>query len=283
MRVMEPAWILGLAGSLVACTVGHPAPTSTAEATEVDRPTEAGELVLRVESRGGLLPPLERERQLPIISIYGDGLVLVPAEVPDIFPGPAGYTLDSFRIDGTTIDQIVTAGISIGLHGPERHLPQEGPDFEVDGGATVVTLVAGGQRHVTTGDALFDSSTSTPERQRLGEFLERLARLGGAERDPYEPDAYRVFVGAADPGFGADPEAGPPAEWPFDEALASWGDPLPADGLTIDARCRVMPADDLVTELPVLQSATVTTLVVDEAGDEAIVAYRPLLPDEASC
>jgi len=27
----------------------------------------------------------------------------------------------------------------------------------------------------------------------------------------------------------------------------------------------------------------VCTLVVDEAGDEAIVAYRPLLPDEASC
>ena len=218
-----------------------------------------------------------------MMSIYGDGLVLVPAAVPDAVPGPAGYEFRSFRIDDAVIDQIVAGGMSIGLRGPERHLAEKGPDFVADGGATVVTLVADGQRHVTTADALFDTTDDTRERQLLAEFLERLHGLDGGMGQGHESDSYRVFVAAPDPGFGTDLEGGPPATWPFDEPLATWGEPIPADGLTVDARCRVLRGDELADALPFLRSATASTIVIDEAGTEAIVAYRPLLPDETGC
>ena len=283
MTAVRMAACLGLAGWLAACAGTSPTPTVPPTPAPVDRPTGAGELVLRVELRGGLLPPLDRERQLPTMSIYGDGLVLVPAEVPDIFPGPAGYEFRSFWIDDALVDQIVAGGLSIGLRGPERHLPQEGPDFVADAGGTVVTLIANGQRHVTTADALFDGADETGERRLLAEFLERLRSLERGGGEAHEADSYRVFVAAPDPGFGGEPEAGPPVPWPFDGELASWGEPLPADGLTVDARCRVLDGEELAGALPFLRSTTASTVVRDEAGTEAIVAYRPLLPDETGC
>jgi hypothetical protein len=108
-----------LALVLVGCGEPEPSPIS--------RPTAADELVVRVETLGGLLPPLESERGLPSISIYGDGLVLVPGAVPGIFPGPAGYALDAFRIDADLLDQIVASALGIGLRGADRRIEQEGP------------------------------------------------------------------------------------------------------------------------------------------------------------
>jgi hypothetical protein len=283
MSAVRMAACLGLAGWLAACAGTTPTPTSTPTLGLIDRPTEAGELVLRVDMLGGLLPPLERERQLPTMSIYGDGLVIVPAEVPDIFPGPAGYAFRSFRIEDALVNQIVAGGLSIGLRGPERHLAQQGPEFVADAGATVVTLVVDGQRHVTSADALFDSADNTAERRLLAEFLERLAGIDRGGGQAHEADSYRVFVAAPDPGFEGDLEGGPPVAWPFDDALATWGEPMPADGLTVDARCRVIRGDELADALPFLRSATASTIVSDEAGTEAIVAYRPLLPDETGC
>lgn len=252
----------------------------------VERPTDAGELVLRVETHGGLLPPLERERQLPGISIYGDGAVLMPAAVDAMFPGPAGYELDAYRVDADLLDEIVAAALAMGLHGEDRHLAQEGPAFVADAGATTVTVVTGEGRHVTTADALFESADDdTPARSQLRDLVERLYALRPTDAAParYEPDAYRVYVAAPDPGFGADPAGAEPVLWPFPEPLADWGDPLPADGLSVDVRCAVVPAAELADAMEVLRALRSTTIVMDPAGDQAVVAYRPLLPDEEDC
>jgi hypothetical protein len=271
--------------SLAGCGLEPSPDPSASDAVEVARPTGAGELVLRVESQGGLLPPLDRERQLPAISIYGDGLVLVPEAVDGSFPGPAGYELQQFTIDADLLDDIVAAAVGVGLHGDDRHLAQEGPEFVADGGATTVTLVAEGDSHVTSADALFDTTDAdTPARTQLRDFVNRLFRLRPTAGGPrYEPAAYRVYVAAPDPGFGADLPDAVPMAWPFDEPLAAWGEPLPDDGLSVAVRCRVLPSADVADALEVLRAATSTTVVVDEADDRAIVAYRPLLPDEDGC
>jgi hypothetical protein len=286
MRMAGVVLASAILGSLAGCgLVPSPEPSEPGRA-QVDRPTGAGELVLRVESRGGLLPPLERERQLPSISIYGDGLVLVPAPVDASFPGPAGYELQGFTIDAGLLDDIVTAAVSIGLAEGDRHLAQEGPEFVADAGATTITVVTGSGHHVTSADALFETAESdTPARTQLRDFVERLFALQPTEVGlaPHEPDAYRVFVAAPDPGFGAELPVAPPVAWPFSEPLADWGEALPADGLSVDVRCLVVPLTELADAFEVLRAVTSVTVVVDRAGEEAIVAYRPLLPDEEGC
>jgi hypothetical protein len=273
-----------LLGSLVGC--GGPQPTATTDPGLVGRPTGTDELVLRVENRGGLQPPLERERQLPAMSIYGDGLVLVPRPLDPNFPNPAGYELDAFRIEAKLLDDIVAAGMAVGLRGEDRHVAQAGPDFVADAWATTITLVTAAGRHVTGADALFDADDpDTAERMQLRDFVERIFGLRPADAalGRHEPEAYRVYVAAPDPGFGADPAIEAPVDWPFPDALAEWGEALPADGLSVDVRCRVLTVAELADALDVLRAATTTTVVVDGAGEQAIVAYRPLLPDEEGC
>ena len=285
MRMAKFVLAATMLGSVGGCGLEpSPQPSERGE-VEAERPTGAGELVLRVENRGGLLPPLERERQLPSMSIYGGGLVLVPAAIDGTFPGPAGYGLEGFTIEAAMLDDIVTAAAGIGLRGEDRHLAQEGPDFVADSPATIITLVTG-TRHVTTADALFDADApGASPRAQVRALVERLFALQptNAGLAPYEPDAYRVFVAAPDPGFGAELPDAPPVPWPFPERLAAWGEPLGADGLSVDVRCRVLTVAELDDAFEVLRGATAVTIVVDEADEEAIVAYRPLLPDEAGC
>ena len=106
------------AASLALVLAGCGQPTES----PAGRPTGADELVIRVENRGGLLPPLEKEKQAPSISIYGDGRVLVPAPVPDVFPGPAGYGLEAFTVPPAVLDQIVSEAVAIGIPGPDRSI-----------------------------------------------------------------------------------------------------------------------------------------------------------------
>ncbi len=46
-------------------------------------------LVLSVEQGGGLLPPGEHFRRLPLTAVYEDGTVLSPGAMVEIYPGPA--------------------------------------------------------------------------------------------------------------------------------------------------------------------------------------------------
>jgi hypothetical protein len=255
-----------------------------ADPTPVSRPTAPGELLVRVETVGGLLPPLDAQRSVPAISIYGDGLVLVPATVPDIFPGPAGQELEAFHVGAGVLDEIVAAAGVAGLHGPERRVEQEGPEFVADGGATVITVVSNGQRHVTVADGLFDVEPGTPLRRALADFVRRLVELRNTATDvvSYEPSAVAVFVAAFDEAFVPDPQMVTRVEWPFADPLATWGEPVPPDGLSVDVRCRVVDGDELDLLRDALRTLTTTTVVVQDS-EERILAWRPLLPDEASC
>lgn len=272
---MSPRDVLlvgSLAVALAACA-GENVPSP------MTRPTGAADLVVRVETVGAMLPPLEAERRLPEVSIYGDGSVLVPAKVPEV-PGPAGYDLESFHIDGERLDQILTAAWSVGLRGPERRLEQEGPQFVADAGYTVVTVVADGAHHVTRAAALFDAPGVSRERQSLARFVEDLRVLRGADPAPYQPTSLAVYVAAPDPGF-EDPASAQEVEWPFADPLSTWGQPVPP--IMVPARCAVVGGDVLEAALPNLRAATSATVFVDAVGDRAIVAVRPLLPDEDAC
>jgi hypothetical protein len=200
--------------------------------------------------------------------------------VPGIFPGPAGYALDAVRIDADLLDEIVASALGIGLRGADRRIEQEGPEFVVDGGATVITVVANGGRHVTVADALFDAPASSQERGLLSGFVSRLLELQKSASGvaPYEPTSAAVYVAALDPGFGPEVGSEPDVPWPFAEPIVMWGEPRPADGLSVDVRCAIIRGAEFSAALPALLEATATTPFVDGAGDRRILAWRPSFP-----
>lgn len=263
--------VASLAVGLVACS---------SETVPIHRPTGAADLVIRVETVGAMLPPLEAERRLPEISIYGDGSVLVPAQIPDV-PGPAGYDVESFQIESKVLDDIVAAAQTVGLRGPERRLEQEGPQFVADAGYTVVTVAADGARHVTRAAALFDVPDGSQERQSLARFVEDLRTLRGADAAQYQLTKLAVYVATPDPGFQPDAELAQDVEWPFAIPLSTWGEPVPP--IMVSTRCAVVSGEVLEAALPTLRAATSTTVFVDAVGDRGVVAVRPVLPDEAGC
>jgi hypothetical protein len=261
-----------------------PSPTPIVSPTPGARPSGPDEIVVRVELVGGMLPPLEAERELPRISIYGHGSVLEPAPRDDVFPGPAGYELLSYRIDGELLDAILERAASVGLRGLDRRFEQTGSEFVTDAGYTVVTVADGdGPPHVTRVDALFDAADESAERRRIADFVSALRELRQSAEDEttFEPTAVAVHVAVADPGSIPDPALIEEMPWPFDDPLATWGEPIPPT--TVAVRCRVVDGEELEEALPALAAAHSATVFLDDAGDRRFVAYRPLLPDEFGC
>ena len=148
----------------------------------------------------------------------------------------------------------------------------------------MITVVSNESRHQTTVDALFDVQPDTLERQTLDDFVSRLFALRNAADavGEYEPSGVRLYTaGLVNAEFMSEMELVEVA-WPFPAPLATWGEALEADGLTVDVRCDVVAGEDLDTAVPMLRAATAATVVVD--GDEQrLIGYRPLLPDESTC
>lgn len=70
-----PLWsvLIGLAAAAIAAGCGAP------QRLSMEHPTDPTAVVLRVDSRGGLLPSSSRAAMLPFFSLYGDGRLLYSA------------------------------------------------------------------------------------------------------------------------------------------------------------------------------------------------------------
>lgn len=130
-----------------ACAGARASGTGTPPGGAISHPTGPTDLILRVETRGGLLGPEAAVQIPPSFSLFGDGTVVVPGAEPMIFPGPALPTFTSFHLTEAGVQAILRAARDAGLLGPSRRVGGIGlPDV----GITTVTVVAGGATHVTT-------------------------------------------------------------------------------------------------------------------------------------
>ena len=76
-----------------------PAPAGSGPVTEsASLPAGDDTVVLRVEHRGGFVPPQWLASRLPMVSVYADGRVISDGPVPAIAPGPALPNLLQGRI-----------------------------------------------------------------------------------------------------------------------------------------------------------------------------------------
>lgn len=248
----------------------------------IQHPTGARDLVVRVEVGGGFLPVEASLVQIPGFSLFGNGQVVVTGPQIEIYPGPALPNLQGRLIDERGIQAILEAARDAGLEGPDRQY--DDPTI-ADAGTTTFTVVADGDRHVTTAYALSESDDPNSDRAKLYEFSRKLGDLESwlpegsfGKEQPFEFDALRVFVTSEFPEGGEElPQS--EKEWPLSAPLSSFGEPVEGQE---DLRCGVVAGPDLAELRPLAEDAN--QLTPWRSGEDVYhLMFRPLLRDESGC
>jgi hypothetical protein len=252
-------------------------------------------LILRISTEGGFIAPGALFSQLPGLSVFGDGRVIVPGAVEELFPGPALPPLQVRRLSEVGIQAVLREVAATGLFTGSRRF-DGARNVVADAGTTVFLLHADG-RDVTV--AVYGLGTLDPSNppQRIGggelaahralmRVSERLGALDGwlpagawldAAWQPYTPDAFRLLVRNAD--------TDPPDQsgignqlvpWPIGANPATFGQPSTRPA---GSRCGVVTGADAATWLRVLRQANQLTRFT-AAPHRYEVTPRPLLPDE---
>ncbi len=290
------ALILLLAG----CTGGgtHGSSMTPVETGPISHATGPTDLVVRASSGGGLLPESLRLAELPDVSIYGDGRVILLGSHATGPQDPLLPELIETRVTADAMDLVLAAARDGGALGPDRRYDLPGA-YDLWTVAFVVT--ANGTTHRVSVYALgFDGEDrlappgEMDARRSLGTLHDRLQNLRAwlpqgavAIESTYEPPAIRVFmsrlvdwstaVGSATPA-PASPRADQEIRnWPFGEIPEAFGTAIGKQRLWY---CAVVGPDDAVAIG--LDGATWDTRW-RAAGNLYQIVARPLLPDESGC
>jgi hypothetical protein len=288
--VAVPLVTLLVAGCSVAGGGASSSPSGSPSPTGIAYPTGPADLVLRLRWVGGFAPAAYHLVSLPVISIYGDGTVIVPGPQIDMYPGPAVPNLQRATITPAGMQVLLEAAGEAGLLGPDAHYDLGGI---MDASTAEFTLNADGRTHTVSAYALMEGGGS-PEGTDPAEAAARAklsllqGQLGSLEAlldteigawTEYQADAVQLIVtpGAPDDGQGL---AQTTIAWPLADDLAAFGAPLPA--LMPGQRCGVVSGGDVEVLRPLLATANALTPWTDDGASYGI-AVRPLLPAEPGC
>lgn len=280
------AALIAVASLAAGCVAGgSPSPSGIAH------PTGATELVLRIESGGGFVGPSVSLAQIPIVSIFGDGRVIVNGAQIAIFPGPALPSVVTYRISEDGLQRILENADAAGLLGPDATYDYP---FIADAPTTTFTLVARGGKHVVAAYALSETSGNDSQldpdarraRAALFAFEQKASDVRGflgatVVTEPeaqYQPTTMRIYATAAQPdqSGGVQPNV---KDWPLSTPLSTFGAPT---GTFEGIRCGTVSGDDLRTLMPQLQTANQQTFWRSGGATYQLI-LRPLLPDESGC
>jgi hypothetical protein len=225
MRILLLTSVLLLAG------FPHASGASTARSAgpAIAHPTAPTEIVVRVSSGGGFVAPQASLRALPSFTLYGDGTVIAPGAVIQIFPGPAIYPLVRSKLSEPQMQELLKRARRAGL------LARGTIDYGnmgavgVSDAPTTALVVNAGGRHIDRQAYALSinaragrlSVKQVRARQALARFIATLPRgLAGVR---YVPRAIAVYIapssGAARPGTGR-------VVWPLKSDLATAGRPV---------------------------------------------------------
>jgi hypothetical protein len=269
-------------------------PTSSPSAPAIEHPTGKDALVLRITIDGGFVPPNVTLTTLPVLSIYGDGRVIVQGPQLMIYPGPAMPNLQVRNITEEGLQKVLAAAVEAGLLGPDAHYDDGG--MIADAATTTFYLNAGGRLHTISAYALSEQENAGPNlskedaaaRELLREFFNKvtdLPSLAGADEltaeQAYEPHAVRLFISDQPPYVDESNPEQDAIEWPLETPLAEIGQPI-GENNPLGLDCALIEGADLDTLLPLLEKANPLTPWTSE-GKTYSLFVRPLLPDEAGC
>jgi hypothetical protein len=234
-------------------------------------------VALRVEYRGGFVPPQYLLGRLPVVTVYADGRVITDGPVPLIAPGPALPNLQVQQITPERVRKLTADALAAGV--------KTGADFGSPGVADIpstrITVATGYGTETAEAIALNEAQADDPAltsaqktaRAKLKKFVEQLTALDGAT-EPYRPAEVaglaRAYVASGD---GLE---GKPVDWP--------GPALPGDALDkdLDIRCVSVTGAAKDKVWAAAEKANQQTPWVS-GGKQWSVLFRPLLPDESGC
>ena len=261
------------------------AATTRSQGAAIVHPKAARAVVLRVSSGGGFVTPQTNLRALPSFTLYGDGTIIVPGAIIQIYPGPAVYPLVRSRLDERGVQALLKRAQRSGLLAPNAIDYGGMGAVGVSDMPTTTLLVNAAGRHVKRAAYALGASAQggrlTPAqakaRRALAQFVAKLPHgLSGAVAPPHALAIYVApFTGQAQPGA-------PRIVWPLERSLATAGKPV-SSGLAY--RCMAVGGEDAKTLLAALRKANEQSRWT--AGPGAKASYqlvaRPLLPDERGC
>jgi hypothetical protein len=269
-----------LTAALVSTALVGPA---QAAASPIAHPRGADAIVIRVSTGGGFVAPSAMLGSVPSFTLYGDGTVIVPRVVRQVYPGAAMPPLLQVRLPEARVQAVLVRARRAGLLAPRAiDYGNMGAVGVSDAPTTTVRLDAAGRGVVRAAYALGITAghgrmTAAQMQARLAltRFLDGLPRVRGGT--PYVPHAIAVFVGRyngqAAPGRNT-------VTWPLPVELA--GTP-PPNG--VGYRCLVVRGTAARTLRTTLKRANQDTRWVVRGAPAAAygLILRPLLPDERSC
>jgi hypothetical protein len=240
-------------------------------------------VVARVVTQGGFGAETLARTEVPRVSVFGDGRVVVVGPSILVFPGPALPNLQEFRISRAGLRGVLAEARQAGLLADPP--PDYGNPGVTDQPTTTVTVHAGGiTRDVQVYALDFEAAAPLEAKQiknrlLLLRFIEMIGDPDalhdfvepGSERR-YTPTALAVIIRPAEP-TGDEPRA-----WPLDD-LATAGT---AYGRLPDARCKVYDHGQLAAVLDAARPASAGDLWAS-AGATYTLEFRPLLPDQRGC
>ncbi|MEV6303573.1 hypothetical protein AB0M02_29475 [Actinoplanes sp. NPDC051861] len=261
-------------------------PGTTPVAGAADPVTESASqdttAVIRVEYRGGFVPPDFLLGRLPMVSVYADGRVITDGPVPLIAPGPALPNLQVQQVGPAVVEELTREALEAGV--------KTGYDFGSPGVADVpstrVTVVTAEGTQVAEAVALSVAQADDPAlsaeqkaaRKKLAKFVDRLTALptaeGMAKPAAYVPEEVAALASPwTDPGDGL---AGKPVAWP--------GPALPGEALNASTGTHCVTATGAQKDAvwAAAEKANQQT-PWESAGKQWRVLFRPLLPDESGC
>lgn len=285
MRRLVSLLVIGL--FVAACTSAGATATATASmpARTYGVATGSDQLVLRIASGGGLVPPQYTMTQTPLFALYGDGLIVVKGPVESKFPGPLLPNLRQMRVTTAEIQKIVAAADAAGLLGPDARFDATNI---FDAGTTTFTATVDGQTHtigayalgyeVTVADAVLAEA-----RKKLSGFEDKVGDLatflgrGIGDEAGYAAAATRLFTSPVDASVQSD-QTRQTLAWPLsvDPGTAGEATEVPK------TRCLVVTGSDQATFLAIAKTANSQTLWSYGANSYSVLV-RPLYPDETGC
>ena len=301
MRRLIP--LLGISLIVAACVNAAPSPTAAPTANPTAGPTATpvatpgypvatspDKLILRIQTSGGFVAPGYLLTTMPSFALYGDGSIIVPGPVIQIYPAPLLPNLRVIRISAAEIQKIVAAADAAGLLGPDGSFDAVGI---ADAGTTEFTTVVAGKVHRISAYALSEAGGPGPAtaedpaieaaRAKLSAFWAKMTDLSTflgrpvSDTEAYKPAGLRLFIRDAGP---ADPSQPTPQ-------VRAW--PLATDPSTVSQQTTV--PDTMCVALTGPDVATFTAAAANANGGTVwtfgkarySVSVRPMFPNETGC
>jgi len=187
----------------------------------IEHPTGADEAVLEIREEGGLAGPQQVAGPATLV-VTGDGRLVQPGPVIEIYPGPLLPNLQQRTITEDGIQHLLALADE---HGLLAEATYPSLDDVMDAPDTVVTINAGGRSYEHRANALGfegDGAETDEGRARLQDFVTAVAELAASndsslgEEEPYVAEAYLIRAMPDQPDRSPDGLEPSIADWPPD-------------------------------------------------------------------